>query len=144
MCTRVLLLFKVITLLHLFLFSSISGMIPDPYSLAPLGLATPVVTGVTATSATISWLPPSSLNGVLLDYILTIESSAMVHHITVVSSQLQYDLAQLQPATVYFASITASNVAGNTTSEAALFTSSEAGECLSSVAGSLALIAYYY
>lgn len=83
------------------------------FLIAPAEFDHPTVLSKTPYSLYISWDPPTSPNGLILNYTIELSGSVIVDTLLVNSgTQLVYNITQLSPYTEYSFSVTACNSAG--------------------------------
>ncbi|EGD81509.1 laminin alpha 5 chain [Salpingoeca rosetta] len=83
----------------------------------PTGLADPVLSDIQATSARVSWSPPSSPNGEITRYLLLVDGTTVFN-----GNTLETTLSSLSPGTSYDVQLQACNTLGCTSSTATLYT----------------------
>ncbi len=97
---------------------------------APTDFDKPTLTSTTSYSIAVSWDPPSTPNGVILNYtIITLQSDNddIINIFTVSVSTSQYNITELTPFTEYNITIETCNSVGCVDSPSITATTNEAG-----------------
>ena len=97
--------------------------------LAPAEFDLPAILSKTPYSLYVSWDPPASPNGRILNYTVLLNGSTVVETLLTASEGfLMYNVTELSPYTEYSVSVEACNSAGCITSPSFADTTSEAGK----------------